>query len=101
MTRRAAEPLRELSKALTRAQKASKPEPAPQHPELEHVPTVLELAARGLARPVDGSAYRLEPEGQELIHAAMKRNADRVKADPELRRRVEAHAITRIAGLVG
>lgn len=96
MTRRATPSRSELSKALTRAQKAAAtPEPEAQHPELEHVPTVLELAARGLARPVHGSAYRIEPEGQELIYDAMRRNAERVKADPELRRRVETAAVTR------
>lgn len=97
MTRRAAPSRSELSKAATRTQAAATKRDAGawQHPELEHVPTVLELAARGLARPVDGSAYRLEPEGQELIYAAMRRNAERLKADPELQQRVTLAAITR------
>jgi hypothetical protein len=71
--------------------------PAYQHPELEHVPTVLELAAQGLAFPAPGggSAYRIEPEGYRLMKEAMARNAERVKADPELGRRVEVAAVTR------
>lgn len=96
MTRRPTPSRSELSKASTRAQKAAKPgEPAWQHPELERVPTVPELASRGLAFPASGGAYRIEPEGQALIYAAMSRNAERLKADPELRRRVENAACVR------
>lgn len=97
MTRRPTPSRSELSKALTRAQKAARDGDAGwQHPELEHVPTVLELAAQGLARPVDGgSAYRIEPAGQQLIYDAMKRNAERLKADPELARRVTLDATIR------
>lgn len=90
MTRRPTASRSELSKARTRPQKP--PAPAPQHPDLEHVPTVDELFARGLAIP-HGNAYRLEPEGQALIYDTMRRNADRMKADPDLRRRVERWAI--------
>lgn len=96
MTRRPTPSRSELSKAITRAQKAADVvEPGYQHPELEHVPTVLELAAVGLARPVAKNAYRLEPEGQQRIYEAMRRNADRLKANPELRRRVETAAVTK------
>lgn len=66
-----------------------------QHPELEHVPTVLELAGEGLAEPRPGSTFRITPDGLERIRGAMTRNADRLRADPDLRRRV---AIAAIAG---
>lgn len=98
MTRRPTPSRSELSKPSRRPQKAAPgPEPSWQHPELEHVPTVLELAARGLAFPAPGggSAYRIEPEGYELMKAAMMRNAERLKADPDLRRRVERDSIVR------
>jgi hypothetical protein len=55
----------------------------------EHVPTVAELAAEGLAFPVafDGKRHpthwRLKDEGQRRISEAMERNA------AELRARVE------------
>lgn len=97
MTRRPTPSRSELSKASTRAQKAAQAaEAPPQHPELEHVPTVLELASRGLAFPASssGNAYRIEPEGYRLMNDAMRRNAERVKADPDLRRRVERFAVT-------
>lgn len=45
---------------------------------LMHVPTVLELAAQGLARPVriaSGVAYTIDVEGQTRIYDAMRHNA--------------------------
>ena len=55
--------------------------------ELEHVPTVPELYAKGFAVVVswtDGKKktpthYRLKPEGQQVIYDTMKRNAERLK----------------------
>lgn len=56
-------------------------------PELEHVPTVPELYAKGLAVVMvwtDGkdkkpTHYRLKPEGQQMIYDTMRRNAERLK----------------------
>lgn len=50
-------------------------------PDLLPVPTVADLVARKLARPVahtakgDGSHFQLSPAGQAEIFAAMSRNA--------------------------
>jgi hypothetical protein len=55
----------------------------------EHVPTVAELAAEGLAFPVafDGKRrpthWRLKPEGQQRIDDAMERNAAELRARAE------------------
>lgn len=63
-------------------------------PDLEHVPTVAELAKRGLAhlrqrtyretetfgKPKTDTRYEITPEGQQLILDAMKRNAERGRA---------------------
>lgn len=60
-----------------------------------HVPTVEELAARGLARADGRGVYKIEPAGQAEIYAAMQHNADEKIADPELRRQEERDAISR------
>lgn len=54
--------------------------------ELEHVPTVPELARQGLAEPDPHTrgVYRLSPEGQAVITAAIRRNVERMRADPTL-----------------
>lgn len=55
-------------------------------PDLEHVPTVVELARMGLARVVvsgktaETSTYNVTAEGHALVHEVMKRNAERAKA---------------------
>jgi len=51
-------------------------------PDLEHVPTIAELAKRGLARneAKSGTRFRVSPEGQKLIYDAMERNAARCRA---------------------
>lgn len=54
-------------------------------PDYEPVPTVLELAARGLARPApskkgQSSAYRILPEGEAIPRDTMRRNAELMKA---------------------
>jgi hypothetical protein len=52
-------------------------------PDMERVPTMADLHARGLATVVSRNAkgepthYRAEPEGQAIIHEAMRRNAER------------------------
>jgi len=62
--------------------------------DLEHVPTLPELARRGLAHAVPpGTHYRATPEGQALIYAAMKRNADRLRDDPDLARKILAESV--------
>lgn len=54
--------------------------------DIEPVPTVPELAKKGLARVVvagktaETSTYSVSPEGYELIHAVMARNAARRRA---------------------
>lgn len=92
MTRRPTPSRSELTKAASRTKPSPAREAVPQHPDLEHVPTVAELFARGLAIP-HGTAFRLTPEGQAEIYAAMTRNAERCTTDPDLRRRVERHAV--------
>lgn len=61
--------------------------PADFHaPDLEPVPTLVELHARGLAEVVgrngkkEPSHYRATPEGEALIRDAMRRNAERGRA---------------------
>lgn len=69
-----------------------------QHPELERVPTLPELVLEGLAHVVawnashDPTHYRATAEGQALLNAVMDRNAARLRADPDLHRRVERDA---------
>lgn len=58
-------------------------------PDHEPVPTVPELARKGLAKPVTATyvdragevkkdtRYQVSDEGQQLIYDAMKRNAER------------------------
>lgn len=68
---------------------AKKVGPAPDHPfnvprGPEHVPTVAELVTMGLARPAETKGgnvthYWISPEGQALIYATQKRNAEFVK----------------------
>jgi len=56
--------------------------------ELQHVPTVLELAAQGHARPVhvkSGVAYVIDEQGQTLMRAAMKHNAKIGQLEDETR----------------
>jgi hypothetical protein len=56
--------------------------------DLEHVPTVPELCARGMARVVAWTQgnnptpthYQLHPAGQALIYETQKRNAAKLKA---------------------
>lgn len=93
MTRRPIPSRSELAQA-DRRQKAPRGEVGWQHPDLEHVPTAPELFARGLAQPA-GTAYRISPEGYRLIHDAMTRNAALLRADPDLRARVERDAVAR------
>lgn len=52
-------------------------------PPLVHVPTVAELATEGLARQVAPGYWRLEPEGQRRIYAAMEVNGRRGPVDQE------------------
>lgn len=47
-------------------------------PGYEPVPTVAELAVRGLAKN-SGSGFRLTPEGQDLIYQVQRRNALRAR----------------------
>lgn len=60
---------------------------------MRHVPTVEELAKRKLAVPTGWTAtkkvthWRILPEGQELIHDAMRHNALEQRAADEERRR--------------
>lgn len=54
----------------------------------EHVPTVGELAKRGLAKVVHGTkggagTYQLEPAGQRLVYDAMATNAIEARAANE------------------
>ncbi|WP_448812075.1 hypothetical protein [Agromyces bauzanensis] len=61
-------------------------------PDLEHVPTVSELALQGLARVQvtnaggDPKLVTILPEGQRLINEAMHRNAERMRAWQEVAR---------------
>lgn len=77
-----------------------KARPAPDHPfnvprGPEHVPTVEELVTKGLAlpsgylKPGHPTHYTISPEGQELIYAAQKRNAEFVKEQLEELRWIE------------
>ncbi|HEY3491380.1 MAG TPA: hypothetical protein VGK43_00410 [Solirubrobacterales bacterium] len=66
--------------------------PADYYPDdLEPVPSLAELAAKGLARVIernkDGKATIVvpSPEGQALIYATMSRNAERMRANHERR----------------
>lgn len=65
---------------------------------LAHVPTAEELSRRGLARiPAGSPAWRIDPAGYELINAAMSHNADLLRANPALARKVTAAAFERPA----
>lgn len=62
------------------------------------VPTTEELSRRGLARNVTGgSAWHIEPAGYELIRAAMAHNAELIRANPTLARKVTAASFERPA----
>ncbi|MFA8415120.1 hypothetical protein ACEPTV_33280, partial [Burkholderia pseudomallei] len=66
----------------------------------EPVPTVAELAARGLARLEPPrkkggvSAYRISPEGEAILRDTMRRNAERMRAWDEQRRAARAKETT-------
>lgn len=60
---------------------------------LVDVPTVAELAARGLARQrTADSAWTIDPAGYAAISTAMAHNARVLRDDATLRRRLEADA---------
>lgn len=53
-------------------------------PGHEPVPTVAELAARGLAKDISRTStpsYRISPEGQQLIYDTQRRNALRARGE--------------------
>lgn len=58
---------------------------------LVHVPTVTELAAKGLAHE-RGGFWTLTPEGQQIVYDAMAHNAAAAKADRDLQRLLEHEA---------
>lgn len=62
---------------------------------LAHVPTCVELGRRRLARQSGGDTgpWIIEPAGYEEMRLAMAHNAEVLKADPVLRRRLEVEAV--------
>jgi len=64
---------------------------------LQHVPTLEELAARGLAT-VHGTHHTPTREGQQMIYDAMAANAAACLADDDLRRQTETDAIRAARG---
>lgn len=67
--------------------------------DLEHVPTLPELHTQGLATVVgrnangDPTHYLATPKGQQMIYDAMRRNAEKLAADPDLARETAYAAI--------
>lgn len=67
--------------------------------EYEHVPTLPELAVKGLAHVVtrtdkgEPTHYRATAEGQALIDTIMHRNAEFLRAHPEASRQRTLEAI--------
>lgn len=64
---------------------------------LAHVPTCAELGRRRLARQTGGDSgpWIVESAGYEEMRVAMAHNAEVLKANPDLRRRLEVDAVAR------
>jgi hypothetical protein len=65
---------------------------------LAHVPTCVELGRRRLARQGGGDKgpWTIDPAGFEEMRVAMAHNAEVLKANPALSRRLTIEAIERV-----
>lgn len=65
---------------------------------LAHVPTCVELGRRRLARQTGGDKgpWTIDPAGYEEMRLAMAHNAEVLKANPALSRRLTSEAIERV-----